>query len=66
MTQSEERELEHLREELADLRHNTDQTQVRLGNILDRLTCELRLYRGLFWCLLAMMMVFSILRLLDR
>ena len=66
MTHNEELEFEHLRDELADARQAADQTRVRLCNVLDRMTQELRLYRGLFWCLLAMMMILCILKFLDR
>lgn len=66
MTQNEQKEFEQLREELASSKAAADQVRAYFSNVVRRSTEELRLYRGLFWCLLAIATVATILDLLQR
>jgi hypothetical protein len=66
MTQSEQKEFEELREELANSKAAADQVRAYFSSIVRRSTEELRLYRGLFWCLLAIATVATLLDLLRR
>jgi hypothetical protein len=62
MTADETKQFEKLREQL----DSADQVRHTLSDSMCRLTCELKLYRGLFWCLLAVLAVNTILRLLQH
>jgi hypothetical protein len=62
MTQSEQRQFDQLREELA----STEQIKAGFSSAVDRLTEELRLYRGLFWSLLAIAAFALLVDLLHR
>ena len=64
MTQNEQKEFDLLREELASSKAAADQIRAYLSSVVRRSTEELRLYRGLFWLLLAIATVATILDLL--
>lgn len=66
MTQNEQKEFDLLREELASSKAAADQIRAYLSSVVRRSTEELRLYRGLFWLLLAIATVATILDLLRR
>lgn len=66
MTQSEQKEFDQLREQLANAQASADQIKAYFSNALGRLTDEVRLYRGLFWFLLAFTSVATILNILQR
>jgi hypothetical protein len=66
MTQSEQKEFDQLREQLACAEASAEQVRSYFLNTLVKMTDELRLYRGLFWCLLAFTTVATILNLLQR
>ena len=66
MTQNEQKEFEQLREELASSKAAADQIRAYLSSVVRRSTDELRLYRCLFWCLLAIATVAAIVDLLRR
>jgi hypothetical protein len=66
MTQNEQKELEQLREELASSKATADQIRAYFSSVVRRSTEELRLYRCLFWCLLAIATVATIFDLLQR
>jgi hypothetical protein len=66
MTQNEQKEFQQLREELASSKATVDQLRAYFMSVVRRSTDELRLYRGLFWCLLAIATVATIFDLLQR
>jgi hypothetical protein len=66
MTQSEQKELDLLREQLMAAQTSETQVKSQYASALGRMTGELRLYRGLFWCLLACSTMAVIARFLDR
>ena len=62
MTQTEQRQLDQLREQLA----SAEQIKAGFSISLDRLKEELRLYRGLFWALLAIAALALLIDLVQR
>jgi len=62
MTQTEQKEFDQLRNQLA----SAEQIKACFSSSMDRLSNEVRLYRGLFWSLLAVATVVAILSLLQR
>lgn len=66
MTQSEQDDFNKLRDQLESAKAGAEQVRAYLSNSVERLTQELRLYRGLFWCLLALATVATIINLLQR
>lgn len=66
MTLEEQKQIDQLRQQLDKAKQNVDEIRTHLSRSIGRLTEELRLYRGLFWCLLAFATVVMILSLLRR
>jgi hypothetical protein len=66
MTQDEQKQLDLLREQLGDANRNAEQTRVQFSSALVRSNTEARLYRGLFWCLLALTGAATILHVVQR
>jgi hypothetical protein len=66
MNQTEQKEFDQLREELASAQSDAEQIKSSFLKAMDSLTQEVRLYRGLFWCMLACATVAAILKLLQR
>jgi hypothetical protein len=66
MTQDEQKQVEQLKEQLASSRRNADENRANLSSALHKSHDEIRLYRGLFWCLLAFATAAIILNLLQR
>jgi hypothetical protein len=62
MTQTEQKQLDQLREELA----SAEQIRACFSSAVDRLKEEVRLYRGLFWSLLALIAAAAILTVVQR
>ena len=62
MTQTEQKQFDQLREELA----SAEQIKSCFSNAVDRLKEEVRLYRGLFWCLLAIIATAAIMVVVQR
>ena len=63
---SEQRQIEQLREELAAAQADTEQIRKSATTTVGSLKVELRLYRGLFWSMLAIAIAFAILKILAR
>lgn len=66
MTQEEQRQVDQLQEQLEGANQNLDDIREYFSRALCQLTCEARLYRGLFWCLLACATAAAIFYLLQR
>jgi hypothetical protein len=66
MTSTEQKELDNLREELESAKASADEMKAYSNSVVERLNGELRLYRGLFWCILAFALVTGLLHLLQR
>ncbi|MFO1475918.1 MAG: hypothetical protein U1F98_04620 [Verrucomicrobiota bacterium] len=66
MTQHEQQEFDHLRSELTAATERADRAKMIFTKAACRLTEELKLYRGLFWCLLAFITLVVIMRFLQR
>lgn len=66
MTQEEQRQVDQLQQQLEGAKQNLDEIRDYFSKALCQLTCEARLYRGLFWCLLASAIATAIFYLLQR
>jgi hypothetical protein len=66
MTQSEQTEIDRLREELKRAQANADQIKAHSTSAVGKISNEVRLYRGLFWCLLAVTLVATLFNLLQH
>ena len=66
MTQEEQYQLDQLKEQLHNARRHADEARVLFSSALHKSNDECRLYRGLFWCLLALASAAVILNLLQR
>ena len=66
MTQSEQHEMDQLREQLSVAQASAEQVKGYFMSATDRLKSELRLYRGLFWFMLTFATAAAILILLQR
>ena len=66
MTQAEQREFDQLKEQLSKAQTSAEEGKVSFTRMLDGLREEVRLYRGLFWCMLAVSLVAAILSFLQR
>jgi hypothetical protein len=66
MTSAEQKEYDQLREQLDNAQASVSEIKAYFNSALDRLTEELRLYRGLFWCMLAFALVAAILHLVQK
>jgi hypothetical protein len=66
MTQDEQHQVDQLREQLDNVRRHADESRVLFSSALHKSNDEVRLYRGLFWCLLALASAAVILNLLQR
>jgi hypothetical protein len=66
MTQIEQQEFSALQEQLAKSSVSTEENNAHYSDTISRLQDELRLYRGLFWCMLAFSSVVALLNLLQR
>jgi hypothetical protein len=64
MSQEEKREFDRLSEQLTDAQSCADETRALFLTSLNRTSGELRLYRGLFWSLLAFTFITTICSLL--
>ena len=65
MTSTEHKEFYEILEKLESVQANADQIKAYLNSTLQRATDELRLYRGLFWCMLTFALVTAIVQLLQ-
>ncbi len=66
MTQDEQKHFDQLQAQLDSIRVSAEQTRSYFSRALGKLTDEIRLYRGLFWCALILTAVASIINLLRR
>jgi hypothetical protein len=66
MTLDEQKQLDRLREQLASANKDAEEIRASYSSAQDKFTGELRLYRGLFWCLLAFAFMATIVNLLQR
>jgi len=66
MTQDEQKQLDHLREQLGDANRNAEETRLYFSSALVRSNTEAKLYRGLFWCLLTLIGAATMLHVLQR
>jgi hypothetical protein len=66
MTQTEQQEFSALQEQLTKSSISAEENNAHYSDTISRLQDELRLYRGLFWCILAFCAVIAILNLLQR
>lgn len=66
MTQTEQQEFSALQEKLTKSSAITEESNAHYSDTISRLQDELRLYRSLFWCMLAFSAVIAILNLLQR
>jgi hypothetical protein len=66
MTNDEQKQLEQLREQLESANRTASQTRDLFSSALSKSTDELRLYRGLFWCLLFLGVLGAIFTLLQK
>ena len=66
MTQDEQIQLDQLRAQLDSIRASTDQTRDYFSRAMGKLTNEVRFYRGIFWCCLALTTAAIIVSLLRR
>lgn len=65
MTTNEQRQFDHLQEELAHARRETEDTRFLFTTALSQSDGEARLYRGLFWSLMVIGSVVAILQILH-
>lgn len=61
MTQAEQQQIEQLREQLSNANRNFADARAHFLSALGRSNEELRLYRGLFWCLFTIIATATIL-----
>ena len=54
MTLDEQKQLDHLQEELSNAQNSADETRTYLLAVLGKTNDEARLYRGLFWCIVGL------------
>lgn len=66
MTQDEQKQFDDLRQELFSAHQRADELRHHSSSLVGRLTDEVRLYRGLFWALLALATAVALLNLLQR
>jgi hypothetical protein len=66
MTQDEQKQVDQLRAQLENAKASADQIRAYFLSVVARLTGEIRLYRGIFWCLLAIATVTTILKILEK
>ena len=66
MTHDEQKQFEQLQEQLDLEKENVVQIRANSLSALGRMAEEVRLYRGLFWCLLTFTLISVILRLIQR
>ena len=66
MTQDEQKQFDHLQKRLTDADRSVEQVRAYFSSALDKTTCELRLYRGLFWSLLVLSLVATLVRIVQK
>jgi hypothetical protein len=66
MTHDEQMQLDHLRAQLESANKSAEDTRHYFASALGRSTNETRLYCGLFWCLLALAAVVTIVTIVQR
>ena len=66
MTQDEQKQFDHLQEQLDNARRNTEDIRNYFSSVLSRLHCEARLYRNLFWFLLFLGLIMTMIHYLHR
>ena len=65
MTLEEQKQVDELRSEVSSANRIAEEIRAYFSSALDRSNDEARLYRGLFWSLLALTTVAAILRLIQ-
>ena len=66
MTIDEQKQFDQLQEQLSGSQQSADETRIYLMSVLGKTNDEARMYRGLFWCLLAMGMLVLMFRFLQH
>jgi len=66
MNQDEQKQVDQLKAQLDTARRSADENRATYSTALHKSHDEVRLYRGLFWCLLALATAAIILNLLQR
>lgn len=66
MTLDEQKQLDQLRTQLAEVQKTVDDTKARFTAALEKSSCEARLYRALFWVLLAAGVMTAVLNVLEH
>jgi hypothetical protein len=66
MTKDEQKQFENLQQELSTANRTAQETRSLFSSELGKSNTEARLYRGLFWCLLAMLAAAAVVHILQR
>ena len=66
MTLPEQKELDQLRDQLSNAQAAIAELKARLGYAVEQLQDELRLYRGLFWGILAIALAATLFHLVQN
>ena len=66
MTSDEQKQLERLQDQLSSAHRNVEEVRAQFSSALVRSNTEARLYRGLFWCLLVMTGVATLIHILQK
>ncbi len=66
MTLEEQKQFDRLQDQLSSANRSVDEVRTQFLAALTHATCEARLYRSLFWCLLVMIGAATIVHLLQK
>jgi hypothetical protein len=66
MTQDEQKQFDHLQQQLNDATRSAERLRVYLSSALERSLGEARMYRNLFWLLLLLAIVTVVVRILQK